>query len=79
MSGVSLHEGIKMPWCEVDTWIMWRPQNIGDAKAMRYFLRKPAKSGWNQPKKKKCTAVNKAERSLRSEEHFDIRHGDSEF
>ena len=26
-----------------------------------------------------CVTVNKAERSWRSEGHFDIRHGDAEF
>lgn len=29
--------------------------------------------------RKKCVAVNKAERNWRFEEHFDVRHGDSEF
>ena len=28
--------------------------------------------------REKCVAVNKAERSWRSEEHFEIRHGDAE-
>ena len=28
--------------------------------------------------RKKCAAVNEAERSWRSEEHFDIRHADAE-
>ena len=34
---------------------------------------------WNQPTRKKCVVVNKAERNWRSEECFDIRHGDTEF
>ena len=33
----------------------------------------------SQSKRKKYVAVNKAERNWRSEEHFDIRHGDTEF
>ena len=33
---------------------------------------------WNQPQRKKYVAVNKAERSWRSEESFDIRHEDAE-
>ena len=34
---------------------------------------------WNQFKRKKCVVVNKAIWNYRSEEHFDIRHGDAEF
>lgn len=30
----------------------------------------------NLPKRKKCVAVNKAERSWRAEEHFDTSHED---
>jgi hypothetical protein len=33
----------------------------------------------NHPKKKKCATVNKAERSRRSEQHFDVRHGVTAF
>jgi hypothetical protein len=36
-------------------------------------------SGTSQPQRKNCVAANKAERSWRSEESFDIRHGDAEF
>ena len=57
----------------------WRPQDIGNARAMGYLPRRATNREWNQSKKKKCVAVNKAERSWRSEEHFDIRHGDAEF
>ena len=45
---------------------------------MGFLQRKAASREWKQPKRK-CVAVNKAERSWRSEEHFDIRHGDAEF
>ena len=34
---------------------------------------------WNQPKRKKCVAVNKAEKSWRSKEHFNIKHDDAEW
>ena len=34
---------------------------------------------WNQSQRKKCAAANKAERSWRSEERFDIRHVNTEF
>jgi hypothetical protein len=57
----------------------WRPQNVGYARAVGYLLRLVANRGWNHPKGKKYVAVNKAERIWRSEECFDIRHGDAEF
>ena len=47
----------------------WRCQSC-----LKYLLRKAANKKWNQPKRKKYVAVNKAERSWRSEECFDIRH-----
>lgn len=31
------------------------------------------------PNREKCAEVNKIERSWRSVEHFDIRHGEAEF
>ena len=37
---------------------------------MEYIQRRTASREWNQPKRKKCVAVNKAERSWRSEEHL---------
>lgn len=46
---------------------------------MRYLPRKAADMIWNQSKREKCVAVNEAERSWRSEEPFDISHGDAEF
>jgi hypothetical protein len=44
-----------------------------------YLLRKAANRDLNLPKKKNSAALNKAERRWRSEECFDIRHGDAEF
>jgi hypothetical protein len=44
-----------------------------------YPSRKATHWELNQPKREKCVAVNKAERSWSSEEHFDIRPGDAEF
>lgn len=44
-----------------------------------YMPRKPTNRVWDQPKKKKGTAPNKAERSWRSEERFGISYGDAEF
>lgn len=46
---------------------------------MGNLLRKVANGEWNQPRRKKFVAVNKDERIWRSEKHFDITHGDTEF
>jgi hypothetical protein len=42
----------------------WRPQDVSDAKAMRYLLRKAANREWNQLRKKKFVAVNKDEKGV---------------
>ena len=57
----------------------WRPQDIRDARAVGYLLRKAANREWNQPKRKNCAAINQAERNWRSEKYIDIRHSDAEF
>lgn len=57
----------------------WRPQDVGDSRALGYLLRKAADREWSQPKREKCLVVNKSERNWRSEECFDIRHGDIAF
>jgi hypothetical protein len=57
----------------------WRPQDVRDVRAMGYLLKKAANKVWSQSKRKKFVAVNKDEKSWRSEECFDIRHGDAEF
>jgi hypothetical protein len=42
----------------------WRPQDVRDARAMKYLPEEAANREWNQPKRKtKCVAVNKAESS----------------
>ena len=77
MSGISLNGGLERPLCEavkLKPGLPWRPQNVGDARAIGYLSRRAANREWNQPKRKKCVSVNKAERSWRSEEYFDIRH-----
>lgn len=56
----------------------WRCQSIL-ASSVEYLLRRAAYREWNQPNRHKCVAVNIAERSWRSEEHFDIRLGKAEF
>jgi hypothetical protein len=45
----------------------WRPQDIRDARAVGYLLRKAANREWNQPKRKNYAAVNKAGRSWTSD------------
>jgi hypothetical protein len=57
----------------------WRPQDIRDTRAVGNLLRKTANRKCNHPKIKTCVALNKAERNWRSEECFDVRHGDAEF
>jgi hypothetical protein len=46
---------------------------------MRNLPRKAANREWKEPKRKKCVADKEAERSWRSEDHFDTRHGNAEF
>jgi hypothetical protein len=46
---------------------------------MGYLPGRAANRVWNQSKREKCVADNKAENSWRSEEHFDNRRGDAEF
>ena len=53
-------------------------QDVRDARVAGYLPGKAVNKEWNQPKRKKCVAVNKAERSWISEEDFDIRHGNAE-
>jgi hypothetical protein len=57
---------------------LWRLQNVGGDRVLRYLLRIAADQMWSQPKREKCVAVNKAERNWRSEEPFDIRHRDAD-
>jgi hypothetical protein len=57
----------------------WRPKDVKDARAMGYMLRKAANREWNQPRRKQLIAVNKIKKEWRSEDHFDISHGDAEF
>jgi hypothetical protein len=57
----------------------WRPQDVRDARAVGYLPRKAANREWNQPRRKKFVEVNKDKRSWRSEESFNIKHGDIGF
>ena len=45
----------------------WRPQDGIYARAVGHLPRKAANREWNQPKRKKCLGVIKAERSWTSD------------
>jgi hypothetical protein len=47
--------------------LLWICQDVRDARAMGYLLRKAANREWNQPKRKNCVAVNEAERDWTSD------------
>jgi hypothetical protein len=76
MSGLALQRGPEGPLCEA---VKVKPQNIEDVKGMVYLPGRGANRKWNQTKRTKCAAVNKAGGSWRLKEHFDIRQGDAEF
>jgi hypothetical protein len=42
----------------------WRLQDVPDARAVGYLLRKAANREWNQPRGKKFVAVNKDEKGF---------------
>lgn len=81
MSGVSLHGGLERPLCKamkVKPGLPWRPQNVGDDRAVGYFQRRdpnrgisPWERGVLQPTKLKGAGGLKST--------FDIRRGDTEF
>ena len=58
---------------KVKSGLPWRPQDVRDARAVGYLLRRAATREWNQLKREKCAAITPAERSWSSEECFDIR------
>jgi hypothetical protein len=59
--------------------LLWRSQDVGDARVVGYLLRKVAYRVRAQPKRENCVIVKKAGTEWISEWHFDIRHGDTEF
>lgn len=81
VSGKSLHGHLERPLWEalkVKPGLCWRPQDVGDARAMGYLPSRAADWGWNPPKRENCVAVNKAGADWSSEEPFDVGHGDAE-
>lgn len=66
VAGVSLQRGPERPLSEavkVKPGFHWRPQDVGDARAMRYLPRRAADRVWNLLKREKYVAVKKAEKS----------------
>jgi hypothetical protein len=59
--------------------LTWRPQDVGSTRAVVNLLRRAVNWELNQPKKKKCVAVNKVERNWTPEVCFDITHQNAEF
>ena len=57
----------------------WRFQDVRDIRAIGYLLRRAANREQKQPREKKYCIVNTTEWNWRSEESFDIPHGDAEF
>jgi hypothetical protein len=57
----------------------WRLKDVKDARAMGYMLRKAANREWNQPSRKQLLQSTKMKEERRSEDCFDISHGDVEF
>lgn len=75
---MALHGGPERPFHEdvkAKPELSWRPRDVRDARVIGYLPSRAANWGWTSTREK-CAAVNKDERSWRSEEGLDIRHGD---
>lgn len=72
---VSLHRGLEKPWREPvkeKLGLPWRPQDVQKCQSHRNCRLHAL------PAQEREVTVKKAERSWRSEEHFDNRHRDAE-
>ena len=70
---VSLNGGLERPVCEavkLQPGLPWKSQDVADARARGYLLRRAADMEWNQPQRKKCVLVSKDKRSWRSEQRL---------
>ena len=81
---MSLQGGLERPLCEAvkeKPGFPWRSQEVRDARTVEYLLKRAANRERNQLKRNKVCyiQVDRAERSWRTEESFDIKHGDAEF
>ena len=66
MSRVFLNGCLEWPFHEtvgLKPGLPWRPQDVGDARAVSHLLTEAATKEWNQPKRWKCVSDTKAERS----------------
>lgn len=80
--GESLHKGLERTLHEarkVKLGLCWEPQNVGDARAMRYMGTRRAGNGSGKSPREKCVVVNKVGKSCSSVECFDITLGCAEF
>ena len=57
----------------------WRLNDVKDARAMGYMLRKAANREWNRPEESSLLQSTKMKKEWRPEDCFDISHGDTEF
>ena len=76
MAGVSLTRDTERPLCKtakMNCGLPWRPQDVGDARAMGFLLRRTI-----SPRERRMLQSTKL-KGVRDEECFDIRHGVSGF
>ena len=79
VSGVSLNGRlVERPLCE-SIKLKGLPWRIQDVRVMGYLQIRASNREWNQSRRKKCVAVNKAEQTWRCGKRLDIRHGAAEF
>ena len=65
---------------EAVSWkLPWRLKDVKDARAMGYMLRKADNREGNQPGESSLLQSTKMKKEWRSEDSFDISHGDAEF
>ena len=68
MSGVSLNGGlVEKPLHEavkLKLGLSWRSQDARDARLLGNLPRRADNREWNQPKRKKCVVVNKAQLAI---------------
>ena len=57
----------------------WRLKDVKDARAMGYMLRKAANRSGTSPGESSLLQSTKMKKEWRSEDRFDISHGDAEF
>lgn len=64
VAGEALHGGLERPLCEAmkgKSGLGWRPQDVGDARAVGYLPRRAVNTEWYQPKREKRVLSTKLE------------------